>query len=135
MPSVHEIKCPICGVEDAPCLIENGMNMYHIERKRAAYPTTYEHPDCAECRTLKDAMEYAADSYRTYRPGFGARNHKPKSRWPKNWRDESHRLEMAANLSRASYEVHLATFHNDENRLHDLPRNVTVVMRKGRVRP
>src|ERR1700722_6860088 len=112
MPSVHEIKCPVCGAENGPCIVENGQNLYHTERKRAAYPTRYEHPDCAECRELKDASVDADSSYRAFRPDFGG--NKPKSRWPKDWRSESHRLEFAAKLARAKYSFHLASVHSDE---------------------
>lgn len=133
MPSVHQIKCPVCGVENAPCSVENGMNMYHSQRKLAAYPTTYEHPDCAECRQLKDSMVSAESSYRTHRPDVGG--NKPKSKWPKDWRDESQRLELAFNLARAKYEFHLATVHKDENQQHGIERNLAIIMREGRLKP
>jgi hypothetical protein len=49
-----------------------------------------------ECRKLKDMMVNAESSYRTFHPDFGG--HKPKSKWPKEWRDESRNLELASNL-------------------------------------
>lgn len=134
MPSVHEIKCPVCGVENAPCIVQNGQNMYHVKRQRAAYPTTYEHPDCAECRKLKDAMVEAESSHRNFRPDFGG-GYRPKSKWPKDWREESYRVEMAANRARADYEFHLGAVHKDENHQRDLERNLTIIMREGRLKP
>lgn len=133
MPSMHQIKCPVCGVEDAPCIIENGVPKYHAERQRAAYPTTYEHPDCEECRKLKDMMVNAESSYRTFHPDFGG--NKPKSKWPKGWRDQSRNLELASNLARAKYKFHLMTDHKDESHQRDLERNVTIIMRQGRLKP
>jgi len=133
MPSLREIKCPVCRAENGPCLVEDGMDMYHTERKRAAYPTTYEHPDCEECRQLKDAMVRAEDSYRTCRPDMGTT--KPKSRWPKDWRDELYRRQMAANLTRAKYGVHLGADHKDANHQHDLGSNLAIILRKGRLKP
>jgi hypothetical protein len=111
MPSVHEIKCPVCGKENAPCIVENGVSKYHVERQRAAYPTTYEHPECEECRKLKDRMVNAESAHKTFHPDFGG--NKPKSKWPKSWRDESHNLELAAKGARAKYEYHLHTTHKD----------------------
>lgn len=135
MPSVHEIKCPVCGVENAPCLVQNGIGMYHSERKKAAYPTFYEHPDCAECRKLKDAMVSAEDSSRNCRPDFSGGSSKPKSKWPKQWRDESYRQELAANRARAEYEFHLGTVHKDENHQRDLGQNLNIMIREGRLKP
>jgi hypothetical protein len=135
MASVHEIKCPSCGAENGPCLVENGIPMYHTARTHAAYPTTYEHPDCGKCRELKDAMVGAEESYRTCRPDFG--EYRPKSRWPQAWKDEYRRRENAANLSRANYEFHLGTDHMDENesRDHNLVRNLQIILREGRLKP
>jgi hypothetical protein len=133
MPSVREIKCPICGVENAPCIVENGVPKYHEERQRAAYPTTYEHPDCVECRKLKDRWVNAESSYKTFRPDFG--DYKSKSKWPKAWKEESHNLEMAKNDAKAEYEVHLGTVHKDENHQRDLGRNLMTLLREGRLKP
>lgn len=133
MPSVHEIKCPVCGVENAPCITENGIPKYHVERKRAAYPTRYEHPECEECRKLKDAMVYAQDSYNSFRPEFGAS--RPKSRWPKAYREESYRQELSANRTKAEYEFHLATVHKDELYQSSIQRNLEIIIRKGRLKP
>ena len=133
MPSVREIKCPICGVENAPCIVENGIPKYHAERQRAAYPTTYEHPECEECRKLKDAMIRAEESYRTFRPYFS--DHRPKSRWPKDWRDESRRLELHANETRARYHFHLGADHKDETHQSNLGQNLVIMIREGRLKP
>jgi hypothetical protein len=133
MASVHEIKCPVCGVENAPCLVVNGENKYHVERQHAAYPTTYEHPECEKCRKLKDAMVSANDSHRTFRPDFGA--YRSKSRWPKVYKEESYRLELALNRARAEYEFHLGTEHKDESHQHSLVKNLTIIARDGRLKP
>jgi hypothetical protein len=135
MPSVHQIQCPVCGVENAPCTVKNGEQMYHLERKRAAYRTTYEHPDCSECRKLKDAMVRAEDSYRTYKPDFGGTRPKPKSRWPKGWRDGSRSLELGMNFARAEYEFHLGSVHKDQSYQRDLGKNFNIIVREGRLGP
>jgi hypothetical protein len=133
MPSVREIKCPSCGAENGPCLVQNGQEMYHEERKKAAYPTTYEHPECEECRQLKDRMVNAEYSVRSFGPTLwgGA----PESKWGKSYKDEFHRLELAANEARAKYEVHLGKDHKDENHQSDLGKNLTILLREGRLKP
>jgi hypothetical protein len=132
MASVLKTKCPSCGVEDGPCLIENGQEMFHLSRKRAAYPTTYEHPDCEECKKLKDAMVYAEDSVGGFRlPGA----YKPRSRWPRRYRDEASRLKRNSNLARATYELHLVQAHDDESRKSSVGKNLDVVLREGRLKP
>ena len=133
MASVWEIKCPSCGAENGPCAVIDGIDMFHESRKLAAYPTTYEHPECEECRRLKDWMVSAESSFRSCRPDFGG--HRPKSRWPKAWRDELYTREKAANLARAKYELHLATVHKDDASPYDIERNVTIVLREGRLKP
>lgn len=133
MASVIEIKCPSCGVENGPCSVENGIPMFHHARKLAAYPTTYEHPECEECRKLKDWMVSAESSFRSCRPDYGTT--KPKSRWPKAWKDELYTRENAANLARAKYELHLAVEHGEEMYKHSVEKNLTIVLREGRLRP
>lgn len=132
MPSVREIKCPSCGAENGPCIVENGIEMFHESRRLAAYPTTYEYPECEECRRLKDWMVSAESSFRSCRPDFGGS--KPKSRWPKAWKEELYRREKAANLARAKYEFHLGTEHKDEAHKNDLGENLTVILREGRLK-
>lgn len=133
MPSVHEIKCPSCGAENGPCLIQNGQPMYHIERKKAAYPTTYEHPECDECRQLKDRMVNAEYSVTAFGPS--SCDGRPKSKWGKAYKDEFRNQELWANEARAKYELHLATVHKDENYQRNIERNLTVLLREGRLRP
>jgi hypothetical protein len=112
MASIREIKCPSCGAENRPCFVMNGQDMYHEERKRAAYPTTYEHPDCAECRELKDRMVRAEYAVTAFGPTFcGGR---PKSKWSKAYKDEFRNQELAANEARAKYEYHLRSVHKDD---------------------
>ncbi len=132
MPSVREIKCPSCGKENGPCIVENGIEMFHESRKLAAYPTTYEHPECEECRKLKDWMVSAESSLRTCRPDFGG--YRPKSRWPKAWKEELYRREKAFNLAKGKYELHLAAAHHDEKYSRDAGENLVIVLREGRLK-
>jgi hypothetical protein len=133
MASIREIKCPSCGAENGPCLVVNGQEMYHEERKRAAYPTTYEHPDCAECRQLKDRMVRAEYGVTAFGPTFCGG--KPKSKWSKGFKDEFRNRELAANEARAEYEYHLGTVHKDEGHQRDLIQNLEIIMREGRLKP
>jgi len=135
MPSVRELKCPVCGVENGPCIVERGIEKFHVERQRAAYPTIYKHPECTECRKLKDAAVYAEDSLRTFRPDFG--DYKSKSRWPKAWRSGHDRLQDAVHLAQAEYEFHLGTEHKDDNESRDqnLLRNFEIITREERLKP
>jgi hypothetical protein len=94
MPSVRAMKCPVCGVQEGPCIGGTPTKEYHVERFRAANPTTYEHPDCKECRQLKDAMVDAEWSLRTCRPDVGI--YKSRSRWPNALREEHYQREKAA---------------------------------------
>jgi hypothetical protein len=133
VPSVREIKCPVCGVENGPCVGGTGTAQYHTQRLLAANPTTYEHPECNECRKLKDAMVNAQMSFRSCRPDLGS--YKSKSRWPKAWRDQHYQLEKASNLARAKYYLHLGKDHQDKNHQYDLAENALIVMREGRLKP
>lgn len=133
MPSVREIKCPVCGAQDGPCIGGTPTKEYHVERIRAANPTTYEHPECEECRKLKDAMIDAEWDLKTCRPDIG--NYRSKSRWPKAWKDEHYRLEKTVNLARAKYHVHLGTVHSDERHQQDLATNLEIIMRQERLTP
>ena len=127
------MKCPVCGAENGPCEGGTAAAPYHIERLRAANPTTYEHPECEECRKLKDAKVDTEWDLRSCRPDSGT--YRSKSRWPKAWRDEHYRLEKTANLARAKYYVHLATDHKDTGHQHDLGANLDIILREGRLTP
>jgi hypothetical protein len=133
MPSVRAMKCPVCGVQDGPCIGGTPTKEYHVERIRAANPTTYEHPECEECRKLRDAMVDAEWSLRTCRPEMGT--YKSRSRWPKAWKEEHYQREKAASLARAKYHVHLVTEHKDKAYEYELGRNMDIVLRDGRVKP
>ena len=128
---VLKTKCPSCGIEDGPCLLVDGQPMFHIARQRAAYPTTYEYPDCGECRALKDAMVNAQDNVRGFRPP----SRRSRSRWPKDYSEEISRLERYANLARAKYELHLAEAHKDETHQRNVDTNLAIVIREGRLKP
>jgi hypothetical protein len=133
MPSVRKLKCPICGAENGPCIGGTAIAPYHVERIRAANPGAYEHPECEECRKLKDGMVDAEMALRSCRPDVGS--YKSKSRWPKAWRDQHYRLEKASNLARAKFYMHLGRDHNDEAHKHDMAENALIILREGRVRP
>lgn len=133
MPSIREIKCPSCGAENGPCLVVKGQEMYHEERKRAAYPTTYEHPECEECRKLKDRMVRAEYSVTAFGSTFCGGE--PKSKWSKGYKDEFRNQELEAREARAEYEVHLGTVHKDVDHQQDLGRNLTTLLREGRIKP
>lgn len=132
MASVTNTKCPSCGVEDGPCTFQNGMPMYHVERQKAAYPTTYEFPDCAECRTLKDAQVNAEYNVRSFQPPDPR---KSRSRWPQAYKAEMDRIERHANLARAAYELHLISAHKKETDDRTVMRNLDIVVRDGRLKP
>jgi hypothetical protein len=125
-------KCPSCGVENGPCLIDNGMPKYHVERLKAANPTTYEFPDCAECRKLKDSMVSAQYDVRSFRPPDPG---KSRSRWPQGYRDELYRIECHANETKAKYELHLVNAHGDKTYEHSVTTNLTILLREGRLKP
>jgi hypothetical protein len=132
MPSTIKTKCPVCGVEDGLCVGGQPGREFHVERLRLANPTTYEHPDCEECRKLKDDLVREEYSVRGFRPE-GA--YRPRSRWPKDYREEMSRLERATNLARAKYELHLFGDHKDKSYEGRAITNLEVVMREGRLKP
>lgn len=66
------------------------------------------------------------------RPDYGET--RPKSRWPKAWKDELYTRERATNLARAKYELHLATAHGDERHKRDVGENLVIIMREGRLK-
>lgn len=133
MPSVLQIKCPVCGAENGPCVGGTGAAPYHTKRLLAANPTTYEHPECETCRSLKDAKVYAEMTLRSCRPDSGT--YKSKSRWPRAWKDEHYRLEKAVNLARAKFHLHLGQDHDDESHKHNMAENALIVLREGRLKP
>jgi hypothetical protein len=108
------------------------MLMYHVERQKAAYPTTYEFPDCAECRTLKDAMVNANYSVRSFRPPDPS---KSRSRWPRIFQNEIYNLECHGDLTKAKYELHLFNAHGDKRYESRVMANHATVVRKGRLKP
>jgi glutaredoxin len=85
--------------------------MFHIARKKASYPTTYEFPDCPDCKKLKDAMVNVRYDVSSFRPPDPS---KSRSRWPKGYQDEMYNLELRANRTKAEYELHLFNTHNDK---------------------
>jgi hypothetical protein len=132
MASVTNIKCPSCGVEEGPCTTRNGQPMFHTERQKAAYPTTYEFPDCAECRTLTDDMVNARYNVRGFQPPDPR---KSRSRWPQAYKAEMDRIERHANLTKAAYELHLVSAHKKEMDDRTIMQNLNIVVRDGRLNP
>ncbi len=106
--------------------------MFHIERKKAAYPTSYEFPDCPECKKLKDAMVDARYDVSSFRPPDPS---KSRSRWPKAYQDEMYNLELHANRTKAEYELHLFNAHNDKSYEGSVMTNLAIVARNGRLKP
>jgi hypothetical protein len=101
-------------------------------RKKAAYPTRYEFPDCPECKKLKDAMvnaRYDVSSFRAPDP------QKSRSRWPKDYQNEMYNLECHANLTKAEYELHLFSAHDDKTYEGSAMANLAIVARNGRLKP
>lgn len=140
MASLQDTKCPACGVESGPCVVQNGMPLYQVSRREAAYPKHYENPECEECRRLQDTVASAQDSYRSCRPEYGNYRMSAKSRWPKAWREESHRQELASNLARAQYEFHRISKHDpefetNEAKQREVFRNLDIIRREGRLSP
>jgi hypothetical protein len=125
-------KCPVCGVQDGPSAVQNGEPVYHTERIRAANPTRYEHPECGECRRLKDDMVRAQDEVRGFRPQG---KYRPRSRWPKDYRTEMSRMENYRNLAKAKYELHLFGDHKDKEYEGRVFENMNILAREGRLRP
>jgi hypothetical protein len=107
------------------------MPKYHVERLKASNPTTYEFPDCAECRKLKDAMVDAQYDVRSFRPPDPS---KSRSRWPKAYQDEMYNLECHANLTKAKYELHLVNAHGDKRHESRVEANLAIALRKGRLK-
>jgi hypothetical protein len=129
--TVHT-KCPVCGVEEGPCAVQNGHSVNHIERIRAANPTRYEHPECEECRKHKDDMVRAQDDVLGFRPQG---KYRPRSRWPKDYDREMSRMENYRNLARAKYELHLFGEHKDKEYEGRVFTNMEILIREGRLKP
>jgi|GEM_PF-5059740 len=87
---------------------------------------------CRECEELKKASLDARHHWMGYRPMHTG--HRPKSRWLKEDRNVESRLHEAYNLAEAKYQLHLNT-HADSVNAHDTYRNLSIVIRNGRLTP
>lgn len=88
------------------------------------------YPDCEKCKQLKETAEYDEKACRSYRPDFGTPT--PKAKWSKERKTGLQRLQEAAELSRAYYELHLGEDHGDETYKNNIPKLMTIILRKGR---
>jgi hypothetical protein len=87
---------------------------------------------CQECENLKKASHDAYRSWRGYRPMHT--DYRPKSRWFKDDKNAVSQLERTYNLAEAKYQLHLAT-HKDDSDPRDVVRNLSTVIRGGRLKP
>jgi hypothetical protein len=109
MPSLHDTKCPTCGVEKGPCFYDNGYPLYHDSRRKLAYPVKYDSP-CSECNNLKRMLDAAADADREWVLGISG---KAKSRRPKAYREMLEQRKDDAKKAREKYEFHRQWQHHD----------------------
>jgi hypothetical protein len=134
MPSLHDTRCPTCGVEKEPCLYDNGYPLYHESRRKLAYPVGYDSP-CGECNELKRILDAAEDAKRSWVPGISG---KPKSKRPKAYREMFERSEDHAKKAREDYEFHQQWRHHDVGtRVELIPRTaeeIRISLSKLRVR-
>ena len=87
---------------------------------------------CQECAILKKNSEDAYRSWVGYRPMHTG--YRPKSRWFKDDRNAVSQLQRSYNLAEAKYQLHRATHGNDSNP-RDVVRNLSTVIRGGRLEP
>ena len=103
------------------------------DRRWAAQPTTDEHPDCKVCLNLKAIIGDAESTYEDCRPEING--DEPRSEWPKDWREESDRLEMEIDLAQAEYRYHLGAEHNDESYQPDIGQNLDIMLGECKLNP
>jgi hypothetical protein len=89
---------------------------------------------CQECDDLRKASKEAYRYAFAYRP-FLHTGYRPKSRWCKADRDAVYNAEKAYNLAEAKYRLHLGTHAPDSINPRDAVRDLSTVMRGGRLKP
>jgi hypothetical protein len=78
-------------------------------------------------------MDHAYKSRRSYQPMHGG--YRPKSRWFKGDKSAIEGLERACNLAEAKYRFHKDTHDNEKATVHEAMRNLSIIMRNGRLKP
>lgn len=87
---------------------------------------------CQECENLKEASRQAHKDWTFYRPMHSG--YRPQSRWFKADREARAALEHASNLAEAKYQLHRAEHENNPDG-RDIARNLSTVIRNGRLKP
>jgi hypothetical protein len=134
MASLHDTKCPTCGIDKGPCFYDNGYPLYHDSRRKLAYPVQYDSP-CSECNDLKRILDAAEDAKRSWTPGISG---KPKSKRPKAYREMFEQNEDHAKKARENYEFHQRWKHHDvgtrvERIIPQTPEEMRISLSKPRV--
>jgi hypothetical protein len=101
-----------------------------IWMRQALYMSTHERPYCKVCLNLKTIMASAEVTYEDCRPEING--DEAKSKWPRDWREESDRLESEVNLAQAEYRYHLGAEHNDEAYQPYIGQNLDITLGEGR---
>lgn len=90
--------------------------------------------ECQECEALKQASKQAHRELTFYRPAMTS-DRRSKSRWFKADRNAHAALECAYNLAEAKYRLHVLENHSQNADGGDLARNLSIVIRDGRLKP
>lgn len=93
-----------------------------------------DNPPCQECEKLRK------ESHEAYRYAFGYRpimhtGYRPKSRWCKADRDAEYNAQKIYNLAEANYRLHRGTHAPESINPRDAIRDMSIVMRGGRLKP
>jgi hypothetical protein len=88
---------------------------------------------CQECSTLKEHSQYAYRSWMGYRPMHSG--YRPKSRWFKDDKSTHEGLERAYHLAEAKYRLHQEAHDKENANPHEVVRNLSIVIRGGRLKP
>jgi hypothetical protein len=88
---------------------------------------------CSECEQLKKESREAYRAWTFYQPMHTDR--RPMSRWFKDDKRAKSDLENAYHLAEAKYRLHLGTHAPDSINPRDAVRDLSTVIRGGRLRP
>ena len=86
---------------------------------------------CEECKSLQERYFRLRRDSLEINPNFDLGTRKPRSRWPKAWREVRGSAEKEASLAKANYELHRATVHDDPAFKGALARNLNIVSEKN----
>lgn len=89
--------------------------------------------ECQECQALKQASKQAYRDWTFYRPIHT--DGRSKSRWFKSDRDAHSALERAYHLAEAKYQLHVFEKHSQNPDGREVARNLSIVIRDGRLKP